>query len=491
MNKYTISKYLYFLTILLFWIIFIYNLFFGEITNINNGCGFDGGMFYAPVTKDFWHLLNSSGFDSYTVSKIFPQFIIASYGFLLNIEITDKVIINGYRLIHLTSIIIAWIYVIKFNRKMKFDHLHQSLLIILLFFNYPVLKLVGYVPVSPDATLYTIGIILAYFYLNKNINGLFIVSIFGMFMVPSFLIFFLPLFLFKQIKIPTKSLHINNLAVYGFVFIYSIIAIGVILLTYSFLFHLDIYKDEIIFNAMYSDYTEAFMFSLFPISLLVAVSYVYYAAIGFSYNYKIQNILTSINIKGIVLWLVLFLIYYSLSSLLVDSTLPKRSGLVYIIMNLFTRSLQYPAHFILAKVFYFGPVIVFIIFYWKKINIDILEKGYGLIAYTVVFLSLNLISESRFFLFLIPIYIFLLIEKVKEIKIGNVIILALVSLILSRFWFHIGYLEGDLYGDSMQRFQIGNGPFNSIKSYCISSAASLITILIIYFVFIKNRVKAK
>jgi hypothetical protein len=475
------SKYFFYIIIVLFWIIFPLNLFFGEITNIYNGCGFDGGMFYAPVVKNFWSIAQTGSFDSYSFSKILPQFLIASFCKVLSIQVTDQVIISGYKTIHFTAIMVSWMFVFRFFVKQNLDYTKKSLLIIFLYFNYPLLKLAGFVPVSPDASVYAIGIISAYYVLTNNINGLFISSLFGMFMIPSFLIFYLPFFLFKQIESDNLIFKPIIFLRWSLVLAYAGIAFAVIIISYSFLFNWNLYKDELIFNVMYTNRPEAFMFALYPISLIIACLYVYYSTQDILLKYKIKDMLKAVSIKGIILWLILFCIYLVLADIFVNPNLPKRSGLIYIFMNFFTRSLQYPAHFIFAKILYFGPFVVFLIFYWKKIKNIFVRKGYGYVLFTLVFLAFNLLSESRFFLHLMPIYIYLLMQHLIEVKIKDVFIILILSVILSRVWFHIGSLDGDIYGASMQRFQLGNGPFNSKTSYLITAFSSITTICIYYF----------
>ncbi len=483
------EKYLFFFIVILFWVTFLLNLFCGELTNIYNGCGFDGGMFYAPIVKNFWGIAGSNGFDSYSFGKILPQFLIASFAYISNVPVNDQIIILGYKIIHFIAIAISWIYVLKYCKEKQMGFNSKSLLIILLFINYPILKLVGFVPVSPDATVYAMSIIIAYYYLTTNIKGLFFTTLVGMFLIPGLLIFYLPLFIFKTTAIHVDTLKRNKLIHYGSVLGYSLIGLGITFITFSFLYHWDIYYDEKFFSALYSGREEATLFTFFPLSLIIAGCYVYFALYGFCYYYKFYGIVASIQLNGIASWIILFSIYYILTLSFVDSTLPQRASYSVVFIKLFTSSLQFPAHFILAKIFYFGPVAVFIIFLWRQLTSSIIEKGFGLILYTVVFLAFNLLSESRGFLQLLPIYIFLLIQNLKNLKIKQILIAFAISAILSRFWFHIGYLQGELYGDSMQRFQIGNGFFNSIKSYCISSTSALITIVIIYFAFINNRVK--
>lgn len=483
------SKYLYYFVALIFWVIFPTILFFGELTNINNGCGFDGGTFYAPIIKNFWQLAQSRSFDSYSFSKILPQFLIASFSFVFNIPITNNFIIFSYKFIHFIAIGISWIYVNKFFHENKTDYSKKVLLTILIFFNYPILKLVGFVPVSPDASLYALGIVFSYYYFHDNLSGMFFTSLIGIFMVPSFLIFFLPLFIFKQRPVVISELKTNKVILYFLVVSYFIISLCIILLTYSYLFHWGWYKDKSFFKAMYSGHTEGYFFLLFPISLIIASLYVYFSAMGFCYNYRIKNIFKTINYKGLFFWLILFTIFYTLSKAFIDYTLPTRSNYVYIFQAAFLGSIKYPGHFILSKIFYFGPVFVFLLLYWHKLTVTIMEKGYGLIFFSLIVLSFNLITESRFLLHLIPVYFFIIFPKISTISNKKILLLLVISLLLSRFWFHIGYLKGDLYGDSMQRFLLGNGSFNSHKSYIISASSAIITFIILYFIIFKAKCK--
>jgi hypothetical protein len=159
--------------------------FFLESIPVYDGKGYDGQIYFSIATNGL-ELIRNKVQIGYYVFRSFP-FIIYN---LLNLP-NDNVnnVLMFFKIFNISTIVLSVIYYFKLCAYFKFNRVTGNIGFILMFFNFPILKLVNYYPLLTDHFSFMLSIVGVYYIVNfKNWKLLITILISLFFLISFFLI---------------------------------------------------------------------------------------------------------------------------------------------------------------------------------------------------------------------------------------------------------------------------------------------------------------
>jgi hypothetical protein len=447
--------------ITLFFIIFIFGFFFESIP-VYEGLGWDGTTYYNIAI---------SGLSQFTEFKISGYYVFRSLPFIffnfLPLENSEQNFLIYMNLINFIAIIFSVLYFFKIMKQLHVDEKMSIVCFILLFFNFPILKFVSYNPALTDHLSFFLSIIGFYYFIIKNKLASTIIIFLSLFTFPSLSIILLVLNLFntnKRIDINTFWNKVLNI-------LFSVLLLTVVILMINSI-------NESILELKITR-------QLLPLSAFLLALYLSYVVYVFV---KSEKFLSIPSIYYSILIIIIFFIF-----LIVFERYPSPPKTSYFSMFGFGYSaLKFPINFLVYHTFYFGLIFLIVFLNFNKIFINCRSFGMGAYIVAVFFMIFLLQSESRIFINILPIIVFVLFSKLKIKHISKYFFTSIIilSLIISRFYYKINKVPNmwDLMRIErirdefpVQGFFMNFGPWVSYNMYLIQSIIFLVLIIIAYY----------
>lgn len=471
--------------LILFFSIILYS-FFAEKT-VNNGAGYDG-LFYRDLVKNFPAILAES-FSSYKVTRILPFALCYSILKFFQIEVTDTIVLNTVWLIAFLLLTVAVFY---YHKLAVFCNWSLSLKItgfILLFFQFGILKYYGYYPVLTDHFIFSISIITAYYFTTRNLPVLVVLGIIASFTWPSSLLIYCLLLINTTIK-EEQSIHFTKwqtrlfeLVKIGFAFIPPIL----------FVYFIRRYNLWVGRSFLHADWIFAIFkpYNFMVAVLSVAATGVYYYLIikpvnlQFLVNFfksffqtTLKQILSIIILVGCVVS-----IKYFLTRGNQEIPFPTIED---VFRELMFKPAVSPFNFLVYHFWFLGFLVLFVIHAYRSFFNETVKLGNGyvlLIFYALIFVTG---AQSRQLINMLPFFLLPVLNIIKNrsvLQVKALILLGILALVVSRFWFPIELNEHYLKeGDTAaEKYPMFIGPWISDQFYIILS----ITGIVIYFIWRK------
>lgn len=467
-------------------IIVVHN-YYGEYCAHCEGYGWDGSVYYKDILINGLDQYTSGNISQYHTHRMLPFLIIhyimrvLSLSFLPNNVMLVSSIINTCLLA-----ISVWLF-FGISRAKKWNWKTETLIFAFCFYNYHVLKFMGYCPVMTDMPTYTLSIALAYFFIKQNKTGLITTGLISIVVFPLLALMALLLLAFPNNSvgeyIPRKENAANppsKIDKANYILNATMRAILTWWLPTAFVAY--------IFFRLYvrgmDNYQSVFV-TRYPQNVWISVAgiiayiiFYFYATMPLRADFAttLKQLYTRRRILAIALWLAIFVVVY---------TLPTMYGFKgkFSLVNEFAQICQFPATdvliFIETHFLYLGIGFLFVLLMWKEICRETRILGIG--AVLILMLSLVFLSdiETRkitcFYIFLLPIMGTLLEKKV--IKLYIVYLIVATQLIYSAFWFNIntdGIAEAFATYDinvylqmPAQRYYMFQGPWQSHQMYML------------------------
>jgi hypothetical protein len=449
--------------IALFFILFIFGFFFESIP-VYDGLGWDGSTYYNIAT---------SGLSQFTEFKISGYYVFRSLPFVLfnflPFENSINIFLIYMNVINFIAIMLSVLYFFRIMKQLNVDEKMSIVCFILLFFNFPILKLVSYNPALTDHLSFFLSIVGFYYFLIKNKLASTIIIFISLFTFPSLSIVLLILNLFnvsKRIDISSFWSKVLN------------ILFPILLLTFVILMINSVYESTLI-----SKTTR----QLLPLSVLLLTLYLSYIAYVFV---KSEKFLSLPSLYFSILIIIIFFIF--LIILKAYPSPPKTS--YFSIIGFGYSALKYPASFLVYHTFYFGLLFLFVIINFRKLLRNTVKIGTGPLIVSLFFMLFLLQSESRIFINIIPIILFILFSNFKSNNIPNykIWLLLLIGILFSRIFYKINNVPNmwDLMRNEsirnefpVQGYFMNFGPWISYEIYCIQSIIFIMAFIIIFSLF--------
>ena len=491
-----------------FLFLFSWLCLFSQKIPINNGIGWDG-LEYARIVKLFPHYLHA--FDQYRSHRVFPSFIVALGLRAFGLANSDENIIYGFEMLNFVAVLFAvslwWCFVVRLRINMTWRLISFSGL----FLNFPILTLASYNPVLTDTVAFALGIAIFYFYYIQKPSCVFLFGLLGCFTFPLFniLTFLLVLFPYQEKKFihtcVSSSLEKNkfNLLALGVAAGLVMIAtmyLSILILPTSFLW-------PIILHAMPSyatfalnsfaanivhitpNYVPSFCFLAnltnlgFPLltaSMLILFAYVY---LGLKYIFTdsflsaIKCIGKHVSFRSLAMSMALILINIGVLSLLSNDVKGALTPLSFFLV-LLTEFSSLPFINLVDAFIQYGPFVFFIILFWRRICTQAYNMSLGCVLSLALFRLFSLSSEGRQYINFIGMLVFIVLIVVsdsgfKQLPMRVPLLLMGLSLLFSKFWFHITMpsippISGvEILSPIWQDYYMNYGPWMSPSRYLL------------------------
>ena len=452
--------------IFLFLLLFCFGFIFESIP-VWDGLGWDGSIYYN---------ISKSGLSQFTDFKISGYYFFRSLPFFLfNFIPVEKSVQSFLLYMNIVNFVAILISVFYFFKIMNFFNVSDNLSIscfILLFFNFPILKLVSYYPALTDHLSFFLSILGFYYFLIKNKLVSTLIIFISLFTFPSLAIILLTLNLFNSDSsnaIDVRLHKIINILIVVFLFVVTALMIN------------SIYGLTSISNITRQ---------LLPLSSSLLLMYVIFIGYVFVKSEKFYSVpslyYTSL---AIIIVSILFTVFQNYPP-------PPKTSLSLI--GFANASMKYPLNFLAFHNFYYGLVFIFILLFIKKVFSNTFRFGLGAYFVVVFFLLFIIQSESRTFINILPLIVFILVSDLKFIKISkiNILIFLFISLINSRFYYKINKVPNmwDLMRKEnirndfpVQGFFMNMGPWVSFNMYLIQ-IIFFITIFLTFYLILKKKI---
>lgn len=460
--------------LLLIFLIGVANFFWGERIPVNSGLGWDGTV-YSTVTADLEQLVISGRLNVLLTARILPC-VIVHYGLCgLGLSLTVENIIRGFEVYNLALLLLACAVWTLIASELRLSTKGRWLGFTALFVNYAVLKQTFYYPVLIDATTFTLGVLLLYFYLKDSTAGMCVTL-------------FASAFTWPQLVYPATLLLIlprrparNPTAQAG---AFPRMSAGVIAGLFAvILSHVADWEDP--------QFAEAQVAPTFGRAVIVS------AALCVLYLFvAIRTLLAGLTVRSIGETLASWremrvvpavgvvvlsqIVIRALSAEVVQYIDPAPVMLRAFVQLPISR----PLIFLLSHIIYFGPTVILLILYWSATCEKIRACGLGMVLFVLAQLVMALDPESRHLIHAWPFFVVFLVQVAEDQtwKPGVYMLLALISLLFCKAWLpiHMPPEVSDPLAFPFQRYYMNHGPWMSTYSYLVQGIAVLITGILLF-----------
>lgn len=468
---------------------------FGEKV-CNNGAGWDGCT-YRDMAMTFGEKITQEGFSHYYTQRMLPWALINVCFSFLNVPLNENTILLGAQLLNVLALLFSIIAFYKIVNFYGFSINGEIVAFSLLFFTFPVVKLIGYYPFLTDFFALTITLWLFYFLASGKKWRMLLMALVGAFVWQSIwpmtlVIFALPRescdFLLENDE---KSIGTRITSLFKIAFIVCILICPL----WLFLHVYERTGNLSSFDGFIPFFLNKTSVPVILVSTVLLCVYAYLILRPFSFDFfkACKHFFCNINwIYVAVSVALLFGMKYFL--ILISDPSELNPGGVFL-KRLLWEPISMPLKFLECHLYYYGLVVVLLLVLYEKSLSAVCHNGYPFLFCFLFILIFATQCESRFIVNMLPFAVFPIVWVLDSVKFKKWVLPAFVAvqLFLSRFWFLINkgstladygkpvetYLETDA-----QRYYMAFGPWQSGSNYLIG----MVSLLILYL-FVKIGVR--
>jgi hypothetical protein len=464
----------------LFALVYVFT-FFQEIIPVYEGVGYDG-LKYNKIAQEGVEIFKNRTIEGYHLLRYVP---FVFYDILELPPETSKIILF-FKIFNAICVIIAVIYFFKIAHFFKWKESIVVLGFILMFFSFPILKLINFYPLLTDHLSFTLSIIGIYAYFTRNHFLTLVVLFLSLFNLPT-LTFVLLLLNFLDDRNKLKLFSLNKSK-----FTLIIKLVCVLLIGFPLLLCINIANK--IPNPVYSGVSLNTLY--LPISMVCLMIYFIYLVWVLNIVRKEES--KTIEVKGNLFYFILAIIMYGIMYWIFESFPPMPNTGMPTIQLFGFRALIMPLNFYVYHVFYFGLLMAISLVFAKKIFIESLKLGIGWLVVVILFYLFAIQNESRGLLNLIifiAIPVLQWINKSGGINKIKLIIFLAISLLVSRFFLKLNHTPdmwklmenpNEFLKFPVQRYFMNFGPWVSYDMYFLQAIIFICVLVMAFFLFRKN-----
>lgn len=467
-------------------IILYYGIFYilmGERTIVNEGLGVDG-LVYAQVAMGN---LDSELINNYTVTRIFPAYIVHLVMESSSISYTTSNIISTFEALNLLLLTLSVYYLKKIFIILKLNLKIQLLGFILFTANIAVLKFSFYCPVGTDTDALFLGTMLVYFYLKNSKAGVLIISLITCFTWPLIAYQGIAMFLFPM----DASINYPSVKAMFFHLIRSVS----VLFALVFLGYYVFYKQQDIEALFCLRINKQLVYLSSAIVLYVFYHFAEPFINGQLYYKFIRKLKEhSFYLRLLIVVFSALAVGFAYKQLIVDTAPSQFLSLERMLGLSFLFSVVRPGFAIISHFAYFAMLPVLLIFFWKSFSRSISSYGPGIVlGFTMYLYLMGIMCETRLITPLLPFFVIFLLKGINEYKFSDAfyVLFGIMALIASKIWLTMDYratagIDEDGCRDIPDQLLLMNfGPWMSEKMYYIQGAAMILFSVILFFTLYK------
>ena len=459
--------------------------FTGEKVARFEQAGWDGRE-YREMAQTFSEKIKGDSYNTYKIQRILPFALINTTFNIFGWDKNNANIMTAMIILCIFAVIVSLIYFFKTSNALELNSTLEIIAFSGIFYNYSILKCLGYYPFQTDIFAFMLSIMIFYFFIKRKKWLIVLSGIIGAFIWPTLLITALALAFFSTNASPlicTTPLNRNS-NVLLILFKAGAMLLVPALCLYLYFRHGDL-KTLYSFKATTYGHIYILMLSLIALSIYI---YRMIKIFHFDIIYTIKDFFRQTGLSNLILFIVIYSSVYIITHLLAKED--SNFDLKALFVQTSLRAIAKPIVFLEAHFIYFGPIVLLTIFLWKSYILYITKYGYGFmfITFSLIILSLN--SESRYMITLLPFVSFpicLILEK-YNLKKSAGWLFAFASIIISRFWFTINTpdIEQEFIAENFlefpaQRYFMNSGSWQNWTTYSIFMTTTVICAFLIWY----------
>lgn len=463
---------------------FAYSFNHGEKVQHNAGLGWDGSGYAVITWTGVEKLIKGKHLNEYRIQRILPAAIIDFTSKIAGYKLKPEAkIVQAFRLLNITVIFIGLIFLWLIIQHFRWGLPIRLIAFSSVFLNYPVLKMSMYYPILCDIPAFTLGIMMAYFYLKRMNARLFLTTLISAFVFPSMLVVGLILFVFSTENNKTDlNFKPNALSKYLVAVCSVSMTVFSLILTYTMAF-ISSRKDLVQVNHDLL-YLSAFCMLVYLIYAFLPLSDIRLYLLQFKSYLKDKKFYCR-ALFGLLLFLLvrIFIIYFSNKS-----PGAYHGSDFYYLETILQLSLVNPFVNFVSHIMYYGPIVCVILFLWRSFVAVVKEHGFGLVLFVCFYLIMLLGSESRQYINALPLFAIIGCEVLNRLKVGWLFAYSflVLSLVISRFWLKLNVVHWvpgmkDLLLFPKEMYFMSQGPWMIHYMYGVFLAISILLMGVVYF----------
>lgn len=396
-------------------------------------------------------------------------------------------LIKSFYIYNMICLLVSLFVVSRLSRKLQWSLNRTIMYIILLYINFPVLKNAIYNPTLTDISAFSGGILVLYFFINNNFK-LLIISVFAMaFTWPSMLISSMPLILFRNLSLQEVDLKNKEIKSQNYPVFFFSVAVTLLVL---YLYHSGYHPSNVSANSINKSLIISSFLMLFAYLYLSLRHFTFSKSLLFKDCYSYRELIFRIIVCLTLYLSVHFIIAYY------ESGVPATLTMWSYIKAIYFSSIVNPGTFLVSHIMKFGPGILLLIIFWRKVVSLIHSHGLGLVLFSVIALLMFVGPESREFINLWPFFAFLACSVIQEqyLTPSSIVKVLILALVTSRFWLSVNIAPWDASALSnlmkfpAQLFFMNSGPWMSNRMYLVFLMYIIVFSIAIYSIFCSNSV---
>lgn len=461
----------------------VFYFYFGERAQIFAGGLEYDQLFYGTFAKDFFHHLITYHVDDYHATRLLPSLMVYLGSHFLGYSLSSDNKIFSAFLIYDTLLLTLSIWLWrKISKKSQFPATIFWLGFFSLFINVGNFKCAQFNPIQTDTTAFFFGMLLLYLYVSKKP---FLICLMGCIATFAWQIC-IYFSLFLVMHPPKTNKDGNNILSRNRKFLNRIFPYVALILFFGLVLYYNVINPHLLYSGAYQ-----VIKSQLPITATLAGFCVFYIAKNSDFVNKTLSIdlLSQVRNRNTYYWLLATGCYLLiLHWIKVNYGIPLAYGFYQDFWMMFVLSVVKPAISLVSHVVYFGPIFILFIFFIRQVMKTSYEASYGLFCFLILTLAMSLSSESRFLMFNIPVFVYLICKTMSSMRISAnfVKFYAVLSLIMSRFY--IGTTAYNNFPFQGLLFQI-TGPWMPWSGYWFNVILVCLSAFLIYIVLRMDRVK--
>lgn len=448
-------------------ILFVYQFYYGERIQHNEGLGWDGAAYADWAQRNTIEVLRNHDLSEYYVGRIVPSLVVHFLTKWLHYDIGSSAgVIRAFFAFNSVLLCSGVGLMFSIARHYGWRRNITYLAVSGLLFNYAVLTNLSYNPTLTDMSGYVLGLSIIWAYLRGNFLMLWLFSLACAFVWPTMIYGSFLLIAFGHAKLEIESIprHAHVLALAG----------GLLLLAMSAWLYF-------VSGLRQASGTTELKFTLLPLCAILYAGYLYLAELPLTNVPAGLRALREVDWRAVLAALVLLVAVKWLTNYLSDHSPGPLTTVRYI--GLLTQaSLANPLVNAVAHAMHYGPFYLLAVFLWPRVAAVARREGLGLTLFTMLFAALSIGSESRQFLNAWPVLIVLVCQALNQfgeqyrIDWWFTYSIAAMGFILSRCWLRInvGSWTGDFQHFPDQMLYMYTGPWMSNQMYQVFLAVTLL-----------------
>jgi hypothetical protein len=449
----------------------------GEKVPVGKGFGWDGQV-YGRMAMHFEEAVFVEPITSYRVQRLLPSALVHAGLRATAAKPDETSVIRGFIILNTLLIAVSVLLWLRVASSLGLGLRGEWLGFIGLFVNWAVWKQSTYYPVLTDIAAFTLGLAAFSAYLDRRRGSLVVAGLAGAFTWPVALHGAALMLALPRPQATTRS----RLPRWMILVVAGAVATGFL----AAVLYLYVYRGRATPNIQSTEMASVVR-DLAPLSIAAAASFLFVILAGLLGAMRVGGVgeaIRSVSPVGLVLASIPFAIVALAVRALADSAEPvtARSLLAFIALGSITK----PFSFFVPHVVYFGPIVLVIALYWRRLCDVAGALGPGVVALVLMTILIAMTSESRLAIFGFPMIVALACRAAdpESWTRTQILLVGALSLLYSKVWFPINTqpMEGALLDFPFQRYFMQHGPWMANATYAVHAAIVVLTAALFFVV---------